>query len=370
MELIDVEKRDTMLERYGHGGDIKSAEEAFGKRMEPFIDFSSNMNPWGPPLVVKSLLLNSWQDIVKYPDPAVRELRRKLAETYDIPVESILVGNGAAELIDLVVRVLQPGVTGLVRPSFSEYEEAVQKINGQVYDIPLRAELGFELQLTDIASAMKHADVLFVGHPNNPTGRLIPKLLLEHIISHKKPLIIDEAFIDFTLEEDSTSFIRQAAVSKDLYVIRSMTKFYAIPGIRLGFIVALPEMIQRLKSLQVQWSVNYLAQVIGAAVLEDQEYALKTRNWLVEERAWLTAQLKLLNLKVFPSDTNFLLFSFPVKDGLNVKIMQQRLGHHGVLIRDASLFHGLDESYCRVAVRLRADNQRLISELKLGGVHA
>jgi threonine-phosphate decarboxylase len=356
-----------MLERYGHGGDIRSAEEVFGKPREPFIDFSSNMNPWGPPPVVKSIFFNSWQDIVKYPDPAVRELRAKLADTYRIPVESILVGNGAAELIDLVVRVLQPGVTGLVRPSFSEYEEAVQKINGQIYHVLLHAELDFELQLTDVVLAMDHADVLFVGHPNNPTGRLIPQPVLEHIISNQKPLILDEAFIDFTSEEENTSFIRQAARSKDLYVIRSMTKFYAIPGIRLGFIVAHPEMIQRLKSLQVQWSVNYLGQVIGAAVLEDLEYANKTRNWLVEERAWLTAQLKMLNLKVFPSDTNFLLFSFPAKEGLNVKSMQRRLGYQGILIRDASLFGGLDESYCRVAVRLRADNERLISELKRGG---
>jgi threonine-phosphate decarboxylase len=356
-----------MLERYGHGGDIQSAEEAYGKPRQPFIDFSSNMNPWGPPAVVKSIMQDCWQEIVKYPDPAVRGLRRKLADTYNIPIESILVGNGAAELIDLAVRVLQPGVTGLVRPSFSEYEEAVRKLKGRIYDIPLHEELGFELQYKDLALALKNADLLFVGHPNNPTGRLIPKPLLDDIISQKKPLIIDEAFIDFIHEEEKYSFIRQAAISKDLYVIRSMTKFYAIPGIRLGFIVAHPEMIQRLKSLQVQWSVNYLAQTIGTAVLDDQTYARKTRKWLMEERAWLTAQLKLLNFKVYPSDTNFLLFAFPIQEGLNVKVIQQRLGRRGLLIRDASLFQGLDESFCRVAVRLRADNEHLISELKLGG---
>ena len=190
-----------MLERYGHGGDVWSAEELYGRSKDAFIDYSSNMNPWGSPSVVKELLQNSWQTISRYPDPAVRELRQKLAEAYKIPLESILVGNGAAELIDLVVRLLEPRLTGLVRPSFSEYEEAVAKIKGEVLNIPLQKEYGFELQLEAVELALKQADVLFLGHPNNPTGRLVPKPLLEQMVTSGKPLILDEAFIDFVPEE-------------------------------------------------------------------------------------------------------------------------------------------------------------------------
>jgi threonine-phosphate decarboxylase len=355
-----LEKRDIMLERYGHGGDVWSAEEIYGRPKEAFIDFSSNMNPWGPPLIVKEILLNSWYDITRYPDPAVRELRQKLAETYDIPPESILVGNGAAELIDLIVRLLQPNITGLVRPSFSEYEEAVNKINGHIMDIPIFAEAGFELQHENIELALKQADLLFLGHPNNPTGKLIPESLLEKIIAAGKPLILDEAFIDFAPEEEKISLIRQAAESKHLYVIRSMTKFYAIPGIRLGFMVAHPETIIRLKKLQTQWSVNYIAQMVGTAVLENHGYAEKTKRWLLEERAYLSNELNRIHLHVNPSDTNFLLCAIPEESGLNVKQLQQRLGQRGILIRDASLFKGLDERYFRIAIRLRADNELLI----------
>lgn len=354
-----------MLERYGHGGDVWSAEELYGRSKDAFIDYSSNMNPWGSPSVVKELLQNSWQTISRYPDPAVRELRQKLAEAYKIPLDSILVGNGAAELIDLVVRLLEPRLTGLVRPSFSEYEEAVAKIKGEVLDIPLQKEYGFELQLEAVELALKQADVLFLGHPNNPTGRLVPKPLLERIITSGKPLILDEAFIDFVPEEEQVSFIRQAAESKNIYVIRSMTKFYAIPGIRLGFMVAHPESIVRLKKLQTQWSVNYIAQLIGTAVLDDHAYAFKTKQWLIEEREWLTSQLTKLSLQVYPSATNFLLCAIPEKAGLNVKVLQERLGKRGILIRDASLFKGLDQSYFRIAIRLRVDNEQLISELQL-----
>lgn len=354
-----------MLERYGHGGDVWSAAELYGRSKDAFMDYSSNMNPWGPPIVVKELLQNSWKTITRYPDPAVRELRQKLAETYTIPADSILVGNGAAELIDLVIRLLEPSLTGLVRPSFSEYEEAVGKINGQILDIPLHKEHGFELQLSAVEQALRHADVLFLGHPNNPTGRLVPKPILERIVAAGKPLILDEAFIDFVPEEEQVSLIRQAAESKNIYVIRSMTKFYAIPGIRLGFMVAHPQTIARLQKLQTQWSVNSIAQLIGTAVLNDRAYAAKTKQWLTEEREWLTSQLQMLELEVYPSETNFLLCANSENMGLNVKILQERLGQRGILIRDASLFKGLDESYFRLAIRLRADNQQLISELKL-----
>jgi threonine-phosphate decarboxylase len=357
-----------MLERYGHGGDVWSAAEAFGRPKEQFIDFSSNMNPFGPPAVVKELLQTCWQDITQYPDPAVRVLRQQIAEVYRIPVESILVGNGAAELIELAVRVLKPGITGLVRPSFSEYEEAVRKSEGEIYDIPVFAKHGFRLQMSVVEEAMKHVDLMFLGQPNNPTGQLIPKNILEHIADSGKPLIVDEAFIDFVPDEEKVSLIRRAAVTKDLIVIRSMTKFYAIPGIRLGFMVAEPSVIGRLQSLQVQWSVNYIAQLIGSEVLKDTAFSSKTKRWILEERTWLTDALVKLGLNVYPSDTNFLLFSFPKENGLDVKNMQRRLGLQGVLIRDASLFKGLDASYCRVAVRLREDNERLIYELKQAGL--
>jgi threonine-phosphate decarboxylase len=353
-----------MLERFGHGGDLWTAEESFGIPKEQFLDFSSNMNPLGPPPAVQELMAKHWKDIVKYPDPAVRELKDKLSQKYNIPAESILVGNGAAELIDLIVRVLRPDITGLARPSFSEYEAAILKTAGSVHNIELQAKTSFILQRTDLMEAAMSSDLLFLGHPNNPTGKLIPQMLLDQLVDSGKPLILDEAFIDFTVDEKDKSMLRRAAIQPDLYVIRSMTKFYSIPGIRLGFIVAHPDRIRELAKLQVQWSVNYLAQLIGAAVLDDDAYENATLEWLQTEKPWLTEQLGHLGLQVVRSDVNFLLFAFSEASGIDAKQAQKHMGAQGILIRDASLFQGLTNRYCRVAIRLRHENERLIKGLR------
>ncbi|UJF34476.1 threonine-phosphate decarboxylase CobD [Paenibacillus hexagrammi] len=353
-----------MLERYGHGGDLLTASEAFGHPADKFLDFSSNMNPLGPPSAVEQIMLTHWRDIVKYPDPDVRELRSKLSHKYDIPAESILVGNGAAELIDLVVKLLKPSVTGLCRPSFSEYEEAVHQAGGRIHSIPLQAEHSFILRSEDLISSYDSCDLLFLGHPNNPTGQLIPRQVIEELVSSGKRVVLDEAFMDFIPDEREHSMIKLAAVNKDVFVIRSMTKFYSVPGIRLGFIVAHPDWIRKLKAMQVQWSVNYLAQLIGCAVLDDADYERKSREWLAVEAPWLANELTKLGLRVTNSDVNFLLFSFPEELRLTVKEVQREMGLKGILIRDASLFEGLHDRYCRVAVRLRADNVQLVSELR------
>lgn len=354
-----------MLERYGHGGDLLSARELYGSPENGFTDFSSNMNPLGPPLSVKELCGEFWRHITGYPDPAVRELRSKLAFRYGIPEESILVGNGAAELIDLAIRVLKPRVTALARPSFVEYEEAVHKAGGTILDIPLLASHDFELQNEDLEKAAHQADAVFLGSPNNPTGRLVDPALLRPLIGRKETqVIVDEAFMDFVPEEDRFTLIREAPESRDLLVIRSMTKFYAVPGIRLGFIVGHPERIAELRKLQVPWSVNGLAQSIGSAVLDEEEYAERTKRVVIEERTRLSESLIRLGLTVFPSVTNYLLFALPEGCGFTVKELQSRLGRKGVLVRDASLFQGLTPAYCRIAVKGREDNDRLVRELK------
>ena len=353
-----------MLERYGHGGDLKTAEQLFGQSAASFLDFSSNMNPIGPPPSVRQQILRYADEIAAYPDPAVRELRVKLADRHRIPEASILVGNGAAELIDLAVRALNPRVTGLARPSFAEYEEAVRRIGGRITDIPLHAEHGYALQERDLASAAATADLLLLGHPNNPTGRLAPLSAIRGLLAEGKRILLDEAFIDFSPDEERLSLIREAAHDSNLLVIRSMTKFYAIPGIRLGYIVAHPDRIAEMRGLQVPWSVNSLAQLIGMAVLEEREYAANTVRWLQLERGWLIAELERLGLKVVPGEANYLLFSIPPASGHTAQTLQHAMGMRGILLRDASRFPGLDRSCCRMAVKQRADNERFLDALR------
>lgn len=358
-----------MLEKYGHGGDIRTAEEAFGLDQEQFVDFSANMNPIGPPMVIEEIIKTKWKDVVRYPDPASRELVQAIAKYYEIPEESILVGNGAAELIDLLVRELRPGMTGIARPSFREYEDAVRHANGQAYNIPLHEEQDFILQSGEIELAMNQTDLLFLGHPNNPTGKLVPQSIIDIIVEKQHPLILDEAFIDFLPNEMELSQIRRAAIQPNLFVIRSMTKFYSIPGIRLGFMVAHPDIIRMLRERQTPWSVNFLAQEIGRAVLDkedvrNKQYSLQTYEWLANEREWLVKELESLGLRVYASEVNFLLFSTGDQVGRSIKQLQQLLGRKGILIRDASLFTGLDGRFGRVAIRLRSDNEKLVQAMR------
>ncbi|MFC0211492.1 threonine-phosphate decarboxylase CobD [Paenibacillus chartarius] len=355
------------LERYGHGGDLRTAAEAFGGEPGRFLDYSSNMNPFGPPPVVGSVLGERWRELAAYPDPAVRELRAALAGRYDISPDSILVGNGAAELIDLLVRVLRPETVALAQPAFVEYEQAVRHAGSRIHPIPLLAEQDFVLQREPLEPALRASGLLFLGQPNNPTGALVPQPLLELALEGGRPLALDEAFLDFVPDERNITLIRRAASQRNVFVIRSMTKFYAIPGVRLGFMVAHPDHIRMLQERQVPWSVNAMAQWIGCAVLQDAEYEERTRLWLQEERPWLADGLRRLGLHVVPgAAANYLLCRLPAQLAGRVDELQRSMGGQGILIRNAATFRGLEAGWLRLAVKLRADNERLL--LTLGAV--
>ncbi|MBB6734334.1 threonine-phosphate decarboxylase CobD [Cohnella zeiphila] len=388
-----------MLEKYGHGGDWITAEERFGRPPEGWLDYSANMNPFGPPASVERVFRDHWRDIARYPDPAVRALRAKLARTYRIPADAILVGNGAAELIDLAVRGLKPRSALLAQPSFKEYGDALSKAGVPIREWRLDAERDFSAELGNVgpnrydrrraaqaesladapnlpadglaaeaASAairdLSEGDVVFLGHPNNPTGRLVPDETIRRLREGPADLLLDEAFMDFVEDEEERSLIREAAESERLVVFRSMTKFYAIPGIRLGFLVAHPRTVAELTELQPPWSVNFLAQRIGEAVLDETGYAERTRAWLREEKPWLADRLSALGIRVCPGEVNYLLGELPEEAGLTVLELQDRLGRRGILVRDASLFPGLTERHFRMAVRLREENGRFLRELE------
>lgn len=365
-----------MLERYGHGGDLKTAEEVFGYNADTFADFSSNMNPLGPPKAVLEVLMRYADHIHQYPDPASRGLKEKLAERHDVPESSILIGNGAAELIDLAVRAIAPRVTGLAMPCFDEYGDAVRKCGGSVYAMRLQAANGFELDEETISEAIDQSEaVLYVlGSPNNPTGRLVEPSLIRLILDSGAYVVLDEAFLDFSPEEERLTLVREAASHERLIVIRSMTKFYSVPGIRLGYAVGHTSTIAKLKRLQVPWSVNSLAQGIGEAVLRDADFQETSLAWLIEEREWLSNALHGAGFGVTPSEANYLLLMLPETSSFSASQLQLEMGRRGVLIRDASRFQGLDHRYIRVAVKLREQNQRLLDAFadcfgttKLGG---
>ncbi|MBB3109492.1 threonine-phosphate decarboxylase [Paenibacillus phyllosphaerae] len=364
-----------MLEKFGHGGDLLTAAGLYGLEAGQFVDFSANMNPHGPPDAVRAVLQRYAETIGSYPDPAVRGLRRKLALHHGVEEGSVLVGNGAAELIDLVVRLLLPSEVILAQPCFVEYGDAARKCGIPIRTVALAAEERFALTEQAVRHTMANmrdqgiatgTALWFLGSPNNPTGQLIDAGVIRLLLAEGERVVLDEAFMDFVAEEKAYSFISEAAsgYGDRLIVIRSMTKFYAIPGIRLGYMVADEALIAGLSELQVPWSVNSLAQQIGEAVLDDISYAERTMAWLKEERPWLTQQLEQLGLDVAPGHVNYVLFRIPRSFNLKASELQQLMGERGVLIRDASHFEGLGEGYCRIAVRFRQEHELLLQTLR------
>ncbi|MCR8656377.1 threonine-phosphate decarboxylase CobD [Paenibacillus endoradicis] len=354
-----------MLERYGHGGDLLSASELYGIHEDHLLDFSSNMNPLGPPQVVADILSQYMQHITKYPDPAIRQLRSTIASKHLVDLEEVIVGNGAAELIDLVVRYFQPKTAAIVAPSFIEYEQALQKNGCKITYIESEAVNGFtpNEQQVDKLIQQQSIELYMLGHPNNPTGQLLSEQMVTNLLRSGAIVVLDEAFLDFHQHEDELSWISKVSKYRNLFVIRSMTKFYSIPGIRLGYMIGAVNQLQHMKQMQYPWSVNSLAQLIGHAVLQDQSYASESKSWLVEEANWMYEQLACLHVKPFRTVTNYILVDLAYGYEITASELQQLMGKQGILIRDASTFKGLQSSYIRLAIKSRQQNIHCISVL-------
>ncbi|MEB3102058.1 threonine-phosphate decarboxylase CobD [Ferviditalea candida] len=356
-----------MLEKNGHGGDWATAMEMFPCILDKLLDYSANINPLGPPAALQQLLSQQWNFLTRYPDPEVRELRGAISAKYGIMPESVLVGNGAAEVIDLIVRTLKPETVGVIDPTFSEYREASEKYGANIVSIQALAEEEFSVPLEKVIEALAKVDALFIGQPNNPTGNRWERRYLEELIRSAEKfgtrIILDEAFIDFFPDEADVSMVHEAERSETVVVVRSMTKFYAIPGLRLGYAVAGPSLIRAMKRLQVPWSVNHLAQKAGVLALQDLVYERHSRQLISVERSWLSRELARLGCQTYESAANFLLVRLG-NHCLDADELQRRLGFEGILIRCCTTFIGLNDHYFRVAVRTRTENERFIRALE------
>jgi threonine-phosphate decarboxylase len=364
------------LEQFGHGGDRWTAGERFGINPADFVDFSANINPLGPPESVVHLLQEALRDsgvplLSRYPDPDCRGLRQALAEKLDVEPEYLAVGNGGAEWIDLAAAVFQPDRVGLVIPSFAEYAAAAEKRGLPIVTTPADPQRGWQPDRRQLLQLIHRSDLVYLGHPNNPTGTLLPVALLEEAAEEAAQagtvLVVDEAFLDFVEHGEQHSLIRRISVFPTTVLLRSMTKFYALPGLRLGFAVSHPDNIRRLRQYQIPWSVNGLAQAAGVAALKDRDFEKRTRIWLTEERSFLMQELDQLDgVEVFPGEVNYFLLKLADQPHgrLTAQWLQERMGRQGIMIRDCSTYSGLDERYVRVAVRSREENRRLVEALR------
>ncbi len=341
-----------------HGGDIYQYPAEI-------IDFSSNINPLGIPHSVKKILQGNWEHLLRYPDIDYRALRQNIAAYHLIGEEQVLVGNGAAEIIFLLGNFFRGKKILIPVPAFGEYAEAVKLGGGEVVTLK-RDVADFALPLEEIRMLLKQVDGIILCNPNNPTGQILREPELREIVELTytlgKYLILDEAFIDFVPEPEKSSGLKWLKHHSQLIIIRAYTKYYALPGLRLGYGLGDERVLADLRRYQMPWSVNSLAVEIGKVVLKDREYQQLSREWIGRERNFLQTHLQeMVGLRIFPTEANF--FLIKLENGQIARELKQRMIEKGVLIRDASSFVGLDDSYFRVAIKERTDNLRLINAL-------
>jgi threonine-phosphate decarboxylase len=352
-----------VLEKYGHGGDLLTAEKLFGVEQKDFIDFSANINPLGPPKKMIDAVKNNFGRIIHYPDPAHRTLINKLASKIAVDPDQIIIGNGAAECMALCILALRPRNVGVVYPCFSEYEQLARAFDANVVACYGEPENNYKPNIFELDTLVQQADLVFLGHPNNPTGVLYTHEELMMIARQAEItntfLVIDEAFIDFVPNQ---TFLGELNQFPHLIIIRSMTKFFAIPGLRLGYAVASKELIHKMKQKQVTWSVTQLALIAGEACLEEQEYEHETIKLVNEQKNYLRRSIENFGWTVFPGEANFLLVRLP--KSILVEDLQLEIGRKGIVIRSCQMYPGLTAQDFRIAVRNKNENDRLLRTLK------
>jgi threonine-phosphate decarboxylase len=353
------------MEKYGHGGDLVTASAVFGVSEDQWIDFSANINPLGPPDEVKAVLNKAEKYILHYPDPIHRKIRQALAEKHQVTSEEIMVGNGAAECMALVFQAFRPGKTGVVQPCFVEYTQLAALYGSEIVTVYAREEQGFKPELVEVRELIKKSDLVILGHPNNPTGLVYTyeelTVLAQWAEEEETLLVFDEAFLDFLPEVGPTLLPERRSYPHVLF-LRSMTKFCARPGLRLGYAMGNPGQIAKMKKMQIPWSVNGLALAAGVACCHVSDYEKETRQLVEGEREFLRNSLLQLNWGVLPGQANYLLVRLPYEK--NSRDLQLQLAHRGILIRDCSMYPGLTDGDFRIAVRGREENHRLIQAIQ------
>jgi threonine-phosphate decarboxylase len=353
---------------YTHGDNVTLASRLYGLDQDAFLDFSANVNPLGPPKAALDAIAASFGRICRYPEPACSELRDALGRYLDIGPDGIIVGNGANELIHLIVRAVKPNRALIAAPTFCEYGRAVEIEGGVVQWFPVRGEQGFLPDMKDLAGQLQEVDMLFICNPNNPSGAVFHRdeflTVVERASEHGVVVVVDEAFVDFIEKPDKVTLRHEAVVRENLLVLGSLTKFFALPGLRLGYAIGSRSLIKRLWDVRDPWSVNCLAQAAAIASIEDAGYIRKTRQWISAERPFLFRSLsKIRGIKPYLPSANYVLVDLH-GTGFTAGRLQEELGPKGILIRDCSNYPFLDEYYARVAVRTREQNTTLIATLE------
>lgn len=348
-----------------HGGDVWKHIRNPGRQI---IDFSANINPLRLPEIAKRAISKNIDKLVHYPEPESESLKKALASFHGISPDNLIIGNGSIEFIYLIPRALMSRNILIPVPSFSEYEFSSRiQNNSTLFFVNGREDDNFRIDVSAILKLLPKVELVFLCNPNNPTGLLLPPEEMSRLIyasrRYKTTLVMDEAFMDFVPENEKTSLIKESIKNRNILVLRSLTKFFALAGLRLGYLVGDKNTIGKLSGFQYPWNVNSLAQIAAEAVIKDSEYIKRTELLIMKEKVFLFNNLsRIKGINTYPSNANFILFKLKSKRG--AMSLCARLFEKDIVIRSCSNFRGLNDRFFRVAVRKRADNIKLITAIR------
>ena len=346
-----------------HGGNLAWAATVAGCPMSAIVDFSASINPLGLPNSAIQAIQTNISKLGAYPDPNYQELKKALSLAHPpLTSEWILPGNGAAELLTWAALDLSKlEAVYLLTPAFGDYRRALKTFTANVIECPLKVG---ESKLTELQELQIEIDTdkgLLLNNPHNPTGLLMEVETIVPFLEKFGLVVVDEAFMDFLPPPQAQSLVPLVTKFQNLVILRSLTKFYSLPGLRLGYAISHPERLREWQKWRDPWPVNTLAIAAAQAVLEDQVFQQQTWDWLADARPQLFQGLaELPGLQPCPGAANFLLVhSEKSVDWLQTTLLKK----HRILIRDGSSFPELGDRYFRVAVRTQEDNQKLVDAL-------
>ena len=355
MQMTEIPGRN----RTGHGGNIHAVLREAGQNYGKIIDFSANINPLGPPEWLRAMVSRELDQVLHYPDPDYLGLVQAIAEHTGVSTKKIIPANGSTELLYLLPRVLRCTRAVVPVPSYIDYVKAVRQAGMEVITVPLLEKNGFAIDSEELGGILRDNDLVIFASPNNPTGVLVPaeKILALAGDFPNVTFLIDEAFLDFVLDGESVAGKRE-----NILTLNSMTKFFGVPGLRLGYGVFPAEIAAHVQSIMPPWTINCIAQSFGIACLADTAYHRQSRETVRLLREQLLAGLEVCQqLRIYPSAANYLLIR--LTDGTTAPELAARLLQHGLLIRCCDNYEGLDDRYFRIAVRTVVENERMIDAL-------
>lgn len=353
---------------FEHGGNLYKASRMNCLSFDELLDFSANINPLGLAPSIKKVLKTDLEHVIHYPDAEAKTLKEAISQHYGVNEEYITAGNGAVEILYILCHMLKPKHVLIPAPAFSEYERSAKSVGATVHYFYTHAHDEFLLNINQLISKIAAVDILFLGNPNNPTGTLLLRENIEYLLKaasvHNTLVVVDESFLDFLTDDRPFTCRHLISRYSNLIVLHSLTKFYAIPGLRLGFSLANETLTQLFHSGKDPWNVNVLAQSAGIAALNDRQYQTASKTYIEQVKTVLYSQLQTIpKVRPYPPAVNFILVNIE-ETGMKAKQLCELMTTYHILIRDCSNYPGLSSGYIRLAVKRSDQNATLLQALK------